>query len=100
MAISEADVRHVALLARIALTGEQVHTLTGELGAVLGYIDELQSLDLEGVQPTAHPLAMTNRMRPDVPAAGLSRELALKNAPHTDGRAFIVPAITGTGEES
>lgn len=100
MAISEADVRHVALLARLALTDEQVGTLTSELSVVLGHIDGLRNLDLEGVQPTAHPLAMTNRTRPDVVVPGLSRELALMNAPLSDGSAFVVPAITGAGDES
>lgn len=100
MAITESDVRHVAMLARLALTDEQVATLTAELGSVLGHIDELQHLDLEGVQPTAHPLAMTNSTRADVVGACLPRELALRNAPASDGRAFLIPAITGAGEES
>jgi aspartyl-tRNA(Asn)/glutamyl-tRNA(Gln) amidotransferase subunit C len=100
MAITESDVRHVAMLARLALTDEQVTTLTVELSGVLGHIDELQRLDLEGVQPTAHPLAMTNATRADVIVPGLSRADALRNAPETDGTAFVVPAITGAGEES
>ncbi len=100
MAITESDVRHVALLARLALTDEQVTTLTAELGAVLGHIDELQRLDLAGVEPTAHPLSMTDRTRPDVVVPGLSRELALLNAPDTDGTAFLIPAFAGAGEES
>ncbi|MRR12052.1 Asp-tRNA(Asn)/Glu-tRNA(Gln) amidotransferase subunit GatC [bacterium] len=100
MAITESDVRHVALLARLALTDEQVATLTSELGAVLGHIDELQHLDLAGVEPTAHPLEMTNSTRADVVRECLPRELALKNAPASDGRAFLIPAITGAGEES
>ena len=100
MAITESDVRHVAMLARLALSDDQVRTLTAELSAVLGHIDELQRLDLEGVEPTAHPLAMTDRMRADVVVPGLSRAEVLKNAPETDGTAFIVPAITGAGEES
>lgn len=100
MAITEADVRHVAMLARLALTDEQVGSLTTELGSLLGHIDDLRKLDLEGVEPTAHPLAMTNRMREDVVVPGLSREDALKNAPDTDGTAFVVPAITGGGDAS
>ncbi|MEA5076081.1 MAG: Asp-tRNA(Asn)/Glu-tRNA(Gln) amidotransferase subunit GatC [Coriobacteriia bacterium] len=100
MAITEADVRHVAMLARLALTDEQVSALTAELGALLGHIDELQHLDLEGVEPTAHPLAMTNRTRADVVVPGLPREDALRNAPDTDGTAFVVPAITGGGDAS
>ncbi len=100
MAITESDVRHVAMLARLALSDEQVITLTAELGSVLGHIDELQQLDLEGVQPTAHPLEMTNSTRPDVVVPGLSQELALKNAPDSDGSAFLIPTITGGGDAS
>ncbi len=100
MAITEADVRHVARLARLALTGEQVTTLTAELGSLLEHIDTLQRLDLDGVQPTAHPLAMTNAMRADEVRPGLSRADALRNAPASDGVAFIVPAITGGGDAS
>lgn len=100
MAITESDVRHVAMLARLALTDEQVETLTAELGTVLGHIDTLQNLDLAEVHPTEHPLAITNSMRTDVVRECLPRELALKNAPATDGQAFLIPAITGAGEES
>ncbi|MBN2248336.1 MAG: Asp-tRNA(Asn)/Glu-tRNA(Gln) amidotransferase subunit GatC [Coriobacteriia bacterium] len=100
MAITEADVRHVAMLARLALTDQQVGSLTAELGSLLGHIDELRKLDLDGVEPTAHPLAMTNRMREDVVVHGLAREEALRNAPDTDGAAFVVPAITGGGDVS
>jgi aspartyl-tRNA(Asn)/glutamyl-tRNA(Gln) amidotransferase subunit C len=99
MAITESDVRHVAMLARLALTDEQVATLTAELGAVLGHIDTLQRLDLAGVEPTAHPLSITNSTRADVVRECLPRELALKNAPATDGTAFLIPTITGAEEE-
>ena len=100
MAITEADVRHVAMLARLALTDEQVTTLVAELSTILTHIDELKNLDLEGVQPTAHPLAMTNSVRADVVRPGLSREDALLNAPDTDGTAFVIPAIVGGGDEA
>ena len=100
MSITEADVRHVAMLARLALTDEQVATLTTELSSILGHIDELKNLDLEGVEPTAHPLAMTNATRADEVRPGLSREDALLNAPDSDGTAFVIPAIVGGGDEA
>ena len=100
MAITESDVRHVAMLARLALTDEQVQVLTAELGAVLGHIDELHHLELEGVQPTAHPLAMTNSTRADEVVPGLKQAEALRNAPASDGTAFVVPTITGGGDAS
>ncbi|MDP2232548.1 MAG: Asp-tRNA(Asn)/Glu-tRNA(Gln) amidotransferase subunit GatC [Actinomycetota bacterium] len=97
MAISEEQVRHVALLARLALTDEQVASLGDELNSILGHIDTIQNLDLEGVKSTAHPLATVNSMRADVVKPCLSRELALKNAPDTDGTAFVIPQIVGPG---
>jgi aspartyl-tRNA(Asn)/glutamyl-tRNA(Gln) amidotransferase subunit C len=100
MAITEADVRHVAMLARLALTDEQVATLTSELSSILNHIDELQNLDLEGVQPTAHPLAMVNAMRSDVVRPGLSPEDALANAPESEGTAFVIPTIVSGGDEA
>lgn len=100
MAISEEDVRHVAMLARIELTDDRVATLAVELSAILGHIEELKDLDLVDVQPTAHPLAMTNNTRPDVVRPGLSREDALMNAPASDGTAFLVPTIVGGGDDA
>jgi aspartyl-tRNA(Asn)/glutamyl-tRNA(Gln) amidotransferase subunit C len=98
--ISEADVRHVAMLARLALTDEQVRALAKELSSILCHIDELKNLDLAGVQPTAHPLEMTNRIRPDQVRPGLSREEALLNAPASDGSYFVIPAIVGGEDEA
>jgi aspartyl-tRNA(Asn)/glutamyl-tRNA(Gln) amidotransferase subunit C len=100
MAISEADVRHVAMLARLALTDDQVATLTTELSSILGHIDELKNLDLAGVEPTAHPLAITNSTRADVVKPGLARDAALMNAPESDGTAFVIPTIVGGGDEA
>ncbi len=100
MPISESDVRHVAMLARLALSDEQVTQLTEELGAILGHIDELQHLDLADVQPTAHPLDMTNVMRSDEVRPGLTREDALANAPQTEDGAFVVPPIVGGGDDA
>ena len=100
MAISESDVRHVALLARLALSDDQVGALQTELNSILGHIDELQGLDLADVQPTAHALEVTNSMRPDVVKPCLPRELALRNAPEAEDGAFVIPAIVGAGEDA
>jgi len=100
MAISESDVRHVALLARLALTDEQVTQLQVELNSILGNIDELKALDLAGVQPTAHALEVTNSMRADEVKSCLPRELALLNAPEAEDGAFVIPAIVGAGEDA
>ncbi|MBC7265946.1 MAG: Asp-tRNA(Asn)/Glu-tRNA(Gln) amidotransferase subunit GatC [Anaerosomatales bacterium] len=100
MAISESDVRHVALLARLALTDEQVRHLTVELSSILDHVSEIQSLDLAGVEPTAHPFPIRNVTRPDVVRPGLSRERALLNAPEAEDGAFVIPRIVGAEEEA
>lgn len=100
MALSQEEVRHVAMLARLALTEEQIETLGTELNSILGHIDTIQQLDLTDVEPTAHALDVCNSMRADEPRQGLSRDLALLNAPESEGGAFVIPAITGAGDES
>jgi len=97
MAISEEQVRHVALLARLALSDEQVARIGEDLNSILGHIDTIQQLDLDGVEPTAHPLDVVNVTRADVARPGLSREDALKNAPEADNGAFVIPQIVGPG---
>jgi aspartyl-tRNA(Asn)/glutamyl-tRNA(Gln) amidotransferase subunit C len=97
MAISEEQVRHVALLARLRLTDEQVASYGEDLNTILGHIDSIQKLDLEGVEPTAHPLDVCNAMRADEVRPGLDREAALKNAPEAREGAFVIPRIVGPG---
>lgn len=97
MSLSEAEVRHVALLARLALDDRQVETLRTELNSILGHIDTIQRLDLEGVEPTAHAIPLVNVTRPDVVRPGLDRESALLNAPEAEDGAFVIPRIVGPG---
>ncbi len=99
MSISEEQVRHVALLARLALTDEHIGSLGQDLNSILGHIDTIQQLDLEGVEPTAHALDVVNVMRADEVRECLSRELALRNAPDSTDEAFVIPRIVGGGEE-
>lgn len=99
MALSESEVRHVGMLARLALTDEQVETLRGELNSILGHIDAIQQLDLEGVEPMTHAVPMVNETRDDVVRPCLPRELALKNAPQAEDGAFVIPRIVGAGDE-
>ena len=99
MALSIDEVRHVALLARLALTDQQVEKLQGELNSILGHIDQISQLDLEGVGPTTHSIPMVNSMREDVPAGHLDREVALMNAPEREDGAFLIPRIVGPGGE-
>ena len=97
MAISEKEVRHVALLARLELDDKQVVRLGEDLNSILGHIDSIQQLDLDGVEPTAHPLDVCNVTREDVVHSGLSHEDALRNAPHVESGAFLIPRIVGPG---
>lgn len=100
MSLSEAEVRHVAMLARLALTDGQVETLRTELNSILGHIESIQQLDLEGVEPMTHAIPVVNETREDVVKPGLSRELALLNAPDSEEGAFKIPRIVGGGDDA
>jgi aspartyl-tRNA(Asn)/glutamyl-tRNA(Gln) amidotransferase subunit C len=91
--ISEEQVRHVANLARLGLTDEEVERMGGQLGAILDSIERIQELDLDNVPPTANPLSLTNVFRPDEPKPELSREDALSAAPEPAADLFSVPRI-------
>lgn len=91
--ISEREVRHVAELARLGLSDEEVERMSGQLGAILDSVEKIDELDLTGVAPTTNPLAAVNVLRPDEPQAELSREEALSQAPDPAGDLFGVPRI-------
>jgi aspartyl-tRNA(Asn)/glutamyl-tRNA(Gln) amidotransferase subunit C len=95
MAISEEQVRHVALLARLGLTDAQVVALGVELNDILHQVEKISALDLADVEPTAHAVAVTNVARADVVRPGLSREDALRNAPEQQDGAFLIPKFGG-----
>ena len=99
--ISEADVRHVAKLSRLKLDDERVAHFTEQLGAILGYISKLNELNVDGVEPLAHPLDLTNVLRDDVEQPGIPIDAALNNAPDAardgDGGFFKVPKVLGDG---
>jgi aspartyl-tRNA(Asn)/glutamyl-tRNA(Gln) amidotransferase subunit C len=95
MAISEEQVRHVATLARLGLSDEQVAALGVELNDILVQIDRISALDLEGIQPTAHAAAVTNVTRSDEVRPGLSQKQALLNAPEQQDGAFLIPKFGG-----
>ncbi len=91
--ITRADVEHVAALARLALTDDEVEALTRELGVVLEHADELAALDLGDVPPTAHPLPLVNVFRDDAARPTLDRDEVLAQAPDTEDGRFRVPRI-------
>ena len=81
MAITREEVLHVAKLARLALTDEEVERLGGQLDVILEAVGKVSELDLEGVEPTSHPLEIVNVLADDEPRPSLSLEEALANAP-------------------
>ena len=91
MAITREEVLHVAKLARLELTDEEVERLTGELGAILDAVSKVSELDLSDVPPTSHPLSLVNVWDADEPRDSLPPDEALANAPHRDGDLFRVP---------
>lgn len=91
--ITRADVEHVAQLARVGLTNEELTALTTELGAILDYAAQISALDLDGVPPTAHPLPLVNVLRPDDLRPSLDRDEVLAQAPAIEAGRFRVPRI-------
>jgi aspartyl-tRNA(Asn)/glutamyl-tRNA(Gln) amidotransferase subunit C len=87
------DVEHVARLSRLALTDEERERMRAELDAILAYIDKLNAVDTDGVEPTSHAVPMVNVMRDDAPGPCLPRDEALANAPDRAGEFFRVPRI-------
>lgn len=93
--ISTADVAHVARLARLELTGEELERFTGQLGAVLEHARDVEGLDTAGVPPTAHPLPLVNVLRDDEVVPSLDRAEVLAQAPEVESDRFRVPRILG-----
>jgi aspartyl-tRNA(Asn)/glutamyl-tRNA(Gln) amidotransferase subunit C len=91
--IDREQVRHVAKLARLSFSDEEVDRLAPELSKIVEYVEQMDRLDLEGVEPTSHPLDLVNVWGADEPRPSLSREEALANAPDPAGGAFRVPAV-------
>jgi aspartyl-tRNA(Asn)/glutamyl-tRNA(Gln) amidotransferase subunit C len=93
--IERSDVDYVARLARLRLSDEEAERMTRELANVLGYIEHIEELDLEGVEPTSHVVPLENVLRADEPHNCLSHDAALANAPDVTDDGFAVPAPGG-----
>jgi aspartyl-tRNA(Asn)/glutamyl-tRNA(Gln) amidotransferase subunit C len=98
MSLSEHDVRHVAMLARLALTDDEVEAMRTDLNSILGHIDEIQRLDLGDVEPMAHAIKVVNVTRPDVVRPSFAQSVAVMNAPQAEHGAFVIPQIIGGDE--
>ena len=93
MKLNRKDVEHVALLSRLELSENELDKYTGQLDAILEYIDVLNQVDTSAVEPMAHVLEIRNVMRADEVQPSLPREAALQNAPDAEDGFFKVPKI-------
>ena len=91
--LTRADVEHVARLARLALTDEEIERFTEQLGTILEHAADVAALDLADVAPTAHPLPLVNVLRPDEVRPGVDRAEVLAQAPAVEDDRFRVPRI-------
>jgi aspartyl-tRNA(Asn)/glutamyl-tRNA(Gln) amidotransferase subunit C len=85
------DIAHVARLARLALTDEELEGYRSQLGVILEHAARVQELDTSDLEPTAHPLNLASRFRPDVVEPSLDRQEVLDQAPEVKGGYFVVP---------
>jgi aspartyl-tRNA(Asn)/glutamyl-tRNA(Gln) amidotransferase subunit C len=96
--ISRDEVAHLARLARLALTDDELEHYAGQLGAIIDHVSQIQAVDVTGVEPTGNPLKDVNVFRTDVVEPCLTQEQAVAEAPKAvDGR-FAVPRILGEPE--
>jgi aspartyl-tRNA(Asn)/glutamyl-tRNA(Gln) amidotransferase subunit C len=90
--IDREQVLHVARLSRLELSDDEVGRMATELSSVLGHIEKIGELDLDGVPPTSHVVEVANALRPDVPVECLPRDVALSQAPAVQDGGFLVPS--------
>jgi aspartyl-tRNA(Asn)/glutamyl-tRNA(Gln) amidotransferase subunit C len=87
------DVKYVAHLARIALTADEQEKFGAQLSNILGYIEKLNQLNVDKIEPTAHAVPLVNVFRPDEVRPSLTNDEALRNAPASANGLFMVPKI-------
>lgn len=93
MGVTRADVKKIALLARLEFTPQEEERLTGELNEILNYMDQLNELNTSKIEPLSHIIEMGNVFRDDVVQPSLSPEEALMNAPNRFNNYFTVPKV-------
>jgi len=93
MSVTRKDVEHIAQLARLKFDESEVENFTDQLNSILGYVEKLNELDTEKVEPLSHPVEGCNVFRNDVETASIKTEDALKNAPHASEEYFKVPKV-------
>ncbi len=93
MKITREQVQHVAKLARLSLSDDEVATFTGQMGDILAYVEKLNELNTDGIVPTSHAVPMENAFRDDVVRPSIGVENALANAPDRIADFFRVPKV-------
>jgi len=93
MRITQKEVEHVATLARLKLDQDEIATFTGQMDAILSYVDKLSTLDTDGIIPTSHAVPMENAFRADEIRPSIGTENALANAPERVEGFFKVPKV-------
>lgn len=93
MSVDSKTVRHIASLARIALSEDQIEPIAAELNNILSWIEQLREVNVEGVEPLTSVIAQHLRMREDVVTDGGQADALMANAPQTEDRFFVVPKI-------
>jgi aspartyl-tRNA(Asn)/glutamyl-tRNA(Gln) amidotransferase subunit C len=93
MTISIDDARHVAKLARLALTDTDLTTYTQQLNNILDYAQELQKINTDGIEPTYHSLEVKTILREDDPVEFPNKQAIINNGPEISGTSFVVPRI-------
>lgn len=96
--ISRDEVAHLARLARLALTEDELDSFAGQLDAILGHVSQIRAVDVTGVEATDNPLKDVNVFRPDVVEPSLSQQEALEQSPKAADDRFAVPRILGEAE--
>ena len=90
--IDREQILHVARLARLELSGDELHRMAGELSTILEHVERIGQLNLDGVEPTSHVVALENVFRRDEPRPSSPRERVLEEAPDPADGAFRVPS--------
>ena len=95
MSVSRKDVEHIAELARLKFNKEELENFTNQLNEILTYVEKLNELDTENVEPLSHPVENNNVFRDDIVKPSIQKNEALKNSPENDENFFRVPKVIG-----
>ncbi|QOX80162.1 Asp-tRNA(Asn)/Glu-tRNA(Gln) amidotransferase subunit GatC [Trichlorobacter lovleyi] len=93
MSINQHEIEHVAKLARLTLRDDEKQLFTGQMEAILAYVETLNELNTEGIAPTSHAVPMENAFRPDCVTPSIGHDRALANAPDKNETYFRVPPV-------